>query len=86
MEILCQVQTNLTNFMELPKQKCQSRDHITLENLKFFLIIAESSTYSYNAAQLGTQEFANLVKHQEPYVTAKQRIFAICQCTNKRNH
>ena len=83
MKIPRQGQINLTNFMELSKQKFKSTDHITLENLKFFLIIPKSSTYSYNAGQLGTQEFANFVKQQEPYVTAKQRICAICQFTNK---
>ena len=82
MKILRQVQTNLTNFMELPKQKCKSTDHITI-NLKFFLIIPKSSTYSCNAVQLGTQEFANFVKQQEPYAIAKQKIFAVCQFINK---
>ena len=44
MKIPRQVQINLTNFMELSKQKFKSTDHITLENLKFFLIIPKSST------------------------------------------
>ena len=83
MKISHQVQTNLTNFMELSKQKFKNTDHITLENQTFFLNIPKSSKYSHNAGQLGTQEFANFVKQQEPYVSAKQRIFAICQFTNK---
>ena len=36
-----------------------------------------------DTSRLGAQEFSNFVKQQEPYVTAKQRIFAICQFTNK---
>ena len=62
--------------------KFNSTEDITLENLKFHPIIAQSGTYTYNAAQVSadylkllcdndyikrnTQEFPKLLQQQEP--------------------
>ena len=51
MKRCCQNQTNLVNFMALLRL-FNSIEDITLENLKFCPIIAQSGTYTYNAAHV----------------------------------